>query len=147
MVIESDPPCDPHYIQQLEDDFRRLILESILPEKSPDPSTRQPHAVFRLPPELLGTIFATVCHADFHKFHSDKILRIGTTRQPHLPLAKFVGNGRGEISYGQRPKSGAISFVDQIRCSSQASRGVAESFRSLSSISQLHFPGRGGLVE
>ena len=72
MVIESDPPCDPHCIQQLEDDFRRLTLESILPEKSPDPSTQQPHAIFRLPPELLGTISAAVCHADFHKSHSDK---------------------------------------------------------------------------
>ena len=71
MVIESDPH-DPHCIEQPEDGFRRLTPESILPERSPDPSTRQPHAVFMLPPELLGTIFATVCHADFHKFHSDK---------------------------------------------------------------------------
>jgi len=79
MVVKSDSPHDSSCIQQLEDDFRRLTLESIPPQKSPDPSTRQPHAIFRLPPELLGTIFATVCHADFHKFHSDKSRHNKTT--------------------------------------------------------------------
>lgn len=70
MVVESNSPHDDDSpsIEQLEDDFRRLTLD----EKFPEPSTRHPHAIFILPPELLGTIFTTVCHADFHKFHSDK---------------------------------------------------------------------------
>ena len=58
-------------MEQLEDDLRNHTLESIPPEKSAEPSMRQPHAVFGLPQELLCEIFATVCHADFHKFRSD----------------------------------------------------------------------------
>jgi len=67
MVVESDSPHEPP-MEQLEDDLCSHTLESIPPEKSSEPSMRQPHTMFRLPQELLCEIFATVCHADFHKF-------------------------------------------------------------------------------
>jgi len=71
MVERSHTAKECPDIEQLEVDLHRLSIEhtpSIHREKSPE----KPASQFRLPPELMGEVFATVCHADFNKFHSDK---------------------------------------------------------------------------